>query len=132
MDTETAAQQNGTVILEGEYSDTSLQMEAFAAAVLNGSAYPGMLREAYHATVAALLGEQAMDSGQAVTWPRDYIMPNKSESPKSQVAGKKMKKSFVKPCGSFFMSLSLASAGAFAADWQPLFNGKGTSPAGSS
>lgn len=79
---ETAAQQNGTVILEGEYSDTSLQMEAFAAAVLNGSAYPGMLREAYHATVAALLGEQAMDSGQAVAWPRDYIMPNKSESPK--------------------------------------------------
>jgi predicted dehydrogenase len=59
----------------GEYDETMLQFEAFAEAAKEGRELPGLLREAYHASVASLLGEQAMDSGQAVTWPDKYVMP---------------------------------------------------------
>lgn len=76
---ETGNWEAGEAILSGQYEDTLLQMEAFAAAVLKGKAYPGVLREGYHASIASLLGEQAMDSGQAVTWADKYKLPKESE-----------------------------------------------------
>lgn len=71
--------EQGTPILTGQYEDTLLQMEAFAAAVIRGKPYPGVLREGYHASIAALLGEQAMDSGQPVKWDKKYVLAKESE-----------------------------------------------------
>jgi hypothetical protein len=53
----------------GQYDETMLQFEAFGEAVRAGKPLPGLLQQAYNASVASLLGEQAMDSGQAMTWP---------------------------------------------------------------
>jgi predicted dehydrogenase len=57
----------------GEYDETMLQFEGFGEAVRAGKPLPGMLAQAYHASVASLLGEQAMDRGEAVTWPTNLI-----------------------------------------------------------
>lgn len=53
----------------GEYDETMLQFEAFGEAVKIGRPAPGLLREAYHASVASLLGEQALDEGRPLAWP---------------------------------------------------------------
>jgi hypothetical protein len=34
---------------------------------------PGLLRQAYWASVASLMGEEAMDSGRAVDWPSSLV-----------------------------------------------------------
>lgn len=57
----------------GEYDETMLQFEAFGEAVRSGTPVPGMLRQAYWASVASLMGEQAMDSGRAVDWPSSLV-----------------------------------------------------------
>jgi hypothetical protein len=49
-------------------------MEGFVKAVRNGKPYPGLMREGYHASVAALLGLQAMDNHEIVVWPEEYKM----------------------------------------------------------
>ena len=54
----------------GEYDETMLQFEGFGEAVRSGREVPGLLQQAYYASVASLIGEQAMDSGKAVDWPR--------------------------------------------------------------
>lgn len=57
----------------GEYDETMLQFEGFGEAVRAGRPLPGLLAQAYHASVASLLGEQAMDKGVAMTWPTDLV-----------------------------------------------------------
>lgn len=57
----------------GEYDETMLQFEAFGEAVRRGTPAPGLLRQAYHASVASLMGEQAMDSGRPVDWPSSLV-----------------------------------------------------------
>ncbi|UIJ46409.1 Gfo/Idh/MocA family oxidoreductase [Sphingomonas cannabina] len=57
----------------GEYDETMLQFEGFGEAVRSGKPLPGLLAQAYHASVASLLGEQAMDRGEAMTWPTDLV-----------------------------------------------------------
>jgi predicted dehydrogenase len=57
----------------GEYDETMLQFEAFGEAVRSGTSVPGMLRQAYWASVASLMGEEAMDSGRAVAWPSSLV-----------------------------------------------------------
>lgn len=57
----------------GEYDETMLQFEGFGEAVRSGREVPGLLQQAYFASVASLMGEQAMDSGQAVEWPRSLV-----------------------------------------------------------
>ncbi|WP_158266271.1 hypothetical protein [Allosphingosinicella deserti] len=37
--------------------------------VHSGAPAPGFLRQTYHASVASLMGEDAMDSGRPVDWP---------------------------------------------------------------
>ncbi|MCU0946704.1 MAG: Gfo/Idh/MocA family oxidoreductase [Porphyrobacter sp.] len=58
----------------GEYDETMLQFEAFGEAVKANRPVPGLLREAYHASVASLLGEMAMDEGQAIAWPAELTL----------------------------------------------------------
>ena len=53
----------------GEYDETMLQFEAFGEAVRTNTPVPGLLHQAYLASVASLLGEQAMDRGEALKWP---------------------------------------------------------------
>jgi len=57
----------------GEYDETMLQFEGFGEAVRSGREVPGLLQQAYYASVASLMGEQAMDSGEAVEWPRSLV-----------------------------------------------------------
>jgi predicted dehydrogenase len=57
----------------GEYDETMLQFEGFGEAVRAGRPLPGLLAQAYHASVASLLGEAAMDRGVAMTWPTDLV-----------------------------------------------------------
>ncbi|SEN04059.1 Predicted dehydrogenase [Sphingomonas gellani] len=57
----------------GEYGETMLQFEGFGEAVRAERPLPGLLAQAYHASVASLLGEQAMDRGQAMSWPTDLV-----------------------------------------------------------
>jgi predicted dehydrogenase len=57
----------------GEYDETMLQFEGFGEAVRAGKPLPGLLSQAYHASVASLLGEQAMDRGEAVAWPSGLV-----------------------------------------------------------
>lgn len=57
----------------GEYDETMLQFEGFGEAVRSGRPLPGLLAQAYQASVASLLGEQAMDRGQAMPWPTDLV-----------------------------------------------------------
>ncbi|MFV0624377.1 Gfo/Idh/MocA family protein [Sphingomonas sp. ac-8] len=57
----------------GEYDETMLQFEAFGESVRSGTPIPGLLRQAYWASVASLLGEQAMDRGEAMRWPKDLV-----------------------------------------------------------
>ncbi len=63
----------GTPLGWGEYDETMLQFEGFGEAVRKGRELPGLLKEAYYASVASLLGEQAMDSGRALDWPKDLV-----------------------------------------------------------
>jgi predicted dehydrogenase len=57
-----------------EYDETMLQFEAFAEAVKTGRPVPGLLAQAYHASIASLLGEEAMDLGRPVDWPRSLVL----------------------------------------------------------
>jgi len=57
----------------GQYDETMLQFEGFGEAVRSGKPLPGLLAQAYHASVASLLGEQAMDRGEALNWPTDLV-----------------------------------------------------------
>jgi predicted dehydrogenase len=57
----------------GEYDETMLQFEGFGEAVRAGKPLPGLLSQAYYASVASLLGEQAMDRNEAVSWPSSLI-----------------------------------------------------------
>jgi predicted dehydrogenase len=57
----------------GEYDETMLQFEGFGEAVRSGKPLPGLLQQAYYASVASLLGEQAMDRGDAMTWPTSLV-----------------------------------------------------------
>jgi len=57
----------------GEFDETMLQFEGFGEAVRAGKPLPGLLFQAYHASVASLLGEQAIDRGEAMTYPTNLI-----------------------------------------------------------
>lgn len=57
----------------GEFDETMLQFDGFGEAVRAGKPLPGLLAQAYHASVASLLGEEAMDRGEALTWPTGLI-----------------------------------------------------------
>lgn len=71
---ETAVPYKGEMIAPYENNDTFLQFVGFVKAIKAGKAYPNLLREGFHATVASLLGLQAMDTNSVVKWPAEYVM----------------------------------------------------------
>ncbi len=64
----------GNKITAYDNNDTYLELVGFVQAVKYGKPYPNLLREAFHATVASLLGLQAMDTNSIISWPEGYIM----------------------------------------------------------
>jgi len=74
---EIAREYEGENIVEKqELNDTLLQMEGFVQAVRNNRAWPGLLREGYNATVASLLGLQAMKENRIIEWPAEFTWRN--------------------------------------------------------
>jgi predicted dehydrogenase len=60
-------------LIEDDKTDGSAeQLLAFAASVLDNKPIKGLFEHGYHASVWTLLGQQAMDTGQAVTLP-DFL-----------------------------------------------------------
>ncbi len=71
---ETAVPYRGQIIAPYDNNDTFLQLVGYVQAIRNGKPWKNLLREGYHATVAALLGLQAMDTNQILEWPAEYVM----------------------------------------------------------
>jgi len=71
---ETAVPYRGELIAPRNTKDTYLQMVGFVKAVKNGIPYKNLLREGYHASIAALLGLEAIDTGKILNWPAENIM----------------------------------------------------------
>lgn len=71
---ETAVPYRGDLIANYDNNDTYLQMVGYVKAVKAGKPYKNLLREGYHATVASLLGLQAMETNQVLPWPAGYTM----------------------------------------------------------
>jgi len=68
----------GEYILNENLKDdgTRLEMEGFIDAVRTGKKYKDLLKEAYYTTIAALLGDQSMQTGKVVTMPENLILKN--------------------------------------------------------
>lgn len=72
---ELAMTYRGVEIVPGNNTDGTLeQIIAFADMVRKGRAIPGLLEHAYYASVWSLLGQDAIDTGQVVTMPKQYII----------------------------------------------------------
>jgi hypothetical protein len=71
------SEDRGTYITDALDSDgTDIQMEAFADAVRHDRIIPGILEEAYYASIAALLGHQAMKEHRVISWPEEFVLKN--------------------------------------------------------
>lgn len=69
------SEDKGSYITEVIKSDgTEMEMEAFVNAVREERPIPGMVEEAYYASVASLLGDQALRERRIVTWPDEYML----------------------------------------------------------
>jgi len=66
----------GTFIVD-EYplpSENLLELEGFVESIRSGKQFHGLLKEAFYASVGALLGTQAMDNMEVVYWPKEFII----------------------------------------------------------
>lgn len=69
---ETAMKYKGEYISdEFELNETRLQLEAFVDTIRKGKPIPGLFEQGYQASVWALLGQEAMESGQKVFLPKE-------------------------------------------------------------
>ncbi len=59
-------------VINSDGSD--MEMEAFVAMVRDGKAVPEHLKQAYYATVSALLGHQAMLENRIISWPKELVL----------------------------------------------------------
>jgi hypothetical protein len=68
----------GTPILDEKLDDdgTRLELEGFIHAVQTGEKYRKLLAQGYYATIAVLLGWQAMVTKKVVTMPDELILKN--------------------------------------------------------
>jgi predicted dehydrogenase len=72
---ETAVKYSGEQIYSDDsFSDTGLQLEAFADFIREGKAPSKMTKDAYYGSIWTLLAEQAIDTGQKITIPEKYII----------------------------------------------------------
>jgi predicted dehydrogenase len=62
-------------------NETLLQFDGFASAVRAGRPLPGLLRHAFDASVACLLGEQAMATGTPMEWTAALQLPDSAFEP---------------------------------------------------
>jgi predicted dehydrogenase len=72
---ETASKYKGEMIFnDANFSDTGLQLEAFTDFIRNGSAPEKITLEGYNASIWTILGEAAIDTGQKLTMPAEFII----------------------------------------------------------
>jgi len=53
---------------------TDMQMNAFAESVRTGNHTDELLKQAYYASIAALLGDEAMLNREILEWPQEYMI----------------------------------------------------------
>lgn len=71
---ETAVQYKGEKIQPEEiYSDTALQLDGFVGFIREGKIPENLIKGAYYGSIWTILAETAINSGQKVTIPNDYI-----------------------------------------------------------
>ena len=75
---DTPVKDSGTPILDEELGDdgTRLEMEGFIHAVQTGEKYRKLLAQGYYATIAVLLGWEAMVTKKVVTMPDELVLKN--------------------------------------------------------
>jgi predicted dehydrogenase len=73
---ETAVEEKGEYIYEVDLEDdgTALEMEGFAQMIRENRHSDILLREAYYAAIAAVLGNEAIKRGEVITFPEEYIL----------------------------------------------------------
>jgi hypothetical protein len=72
---ETAVQYKGEKIMPEEiYSDTAMQLDAFVGFIRDGKIPETMIKDAYYGSIWTLLAETAIETGQKVTIPNDFIL----------------------------------------------------------
>lgn len=72
---ETASKYQGDqIITDSNFSDTGLQLEAFVEFVRKGSAPEQITKEGYNTSIWTMLGETAIENGQKLTMPAEYII----------------------------------------------------------
>jgi predicted dehydrogenase len=71
---ETASKYNGDLIVgDAQFSDTGLQLEAFAGFIRQGNAPEKITLEGYNAAIWTMLGEKAIETGQRLEMPVEFI-----------------------------------------------------------
>ena len=75
---DSAVEDKGTPIFDQELDDdgTHFELEGFVHAVATGEKYRELLVQGYYATLAALLGWEAMTTQKVVTMPDELILKN--------------------------------------------------------
>jgi len=73
---ETAKEMKGEYIYEVDLEDdgTALEMEGFAQMIRENRHSDILLREAYYAAIAAVLGNEAIKRGEIISFPEEYII----------------------------------------------------------
>jgi predicted dehydrogenase len=72
---ETASKYNGEPIInDTNFSDTGLQLEAYTDFIRKGSLPEQVIKEGYNASIWTLLGEQAIETGQKLEMPAQFII----------------------------------------------------------
>lgn len=73
---ETASKNSGEYIYGEDLKDdgTFLQMEGYIQMVRENRHSDMLLREAYYASVASVLGNEAIKRGEMITWPEEFIL----------------------------------------------------------
>ena len=72
---ETASKYKGELIInDTDFSDTGLQLEAFASFIREGKAPEEITKQGYNASIWTLLGEEAIEKGTKLEMPEEYII----------------------------------------------------------
>jgi len=70
---ETAIQYSGEYLVEDRrFDDSQLELEGFAQAVKNGKPYPGLLEDAYYASICTIMGWKANREDKIIMFPEEY------------------------------------------------------------
>jgi predicted dehydrogenase len=72
---ETATSTKGEYIIKTfpQPDDTQLEMDAFVDRVISGKPSDELVKQGYYATIAALAGQEAMEKGSTIAFPKDDL-----------------------------------------------------------